>query len=88
MKFADYIFYVSGDYDYNVTIADMALIVQVVLWGKIILWKIGNHILLLPQCFQNSFSRSNVKSQDCVVKGFQNYFSKSSVKSQDCVVKG
>ena len=37
MKFADYIFYVAGDYDYNVTIADMALIVQVVLSGKIIL---------------------------------------------------
>ena len=70
MKFADYIFYVSGDYDYTVTIADMALIVQVVLWGKIILGKkMGNHILMLPQCFQNSFSKSNVKSQDCGVKG-------------------
>ena len=43
---------------------------------------------MLPQCFQNSFSRSNVKSQDCVVNGFQNYFSKSNVKSQDCGVKG
>ena len=50
--------------------------------------EIGNHILLLPQCFQNSLSRSNVQSQDCVVKGFQNSFSKSNVKSQDCVVKG
>ena len=71
MKFADYIFYVAWDYDYNVRIADMALIVQVVLSGKIIhvLWKIGDHILLLPQRFQNSFSVSNVKSQDCVVKG-------------------
>ena len=39
-------------------------------------------------CFQNSFSRSNVKSQDCVVKGFQNSFSKLNVKSQDYVVKG
>ena len=37
MKFADYISYVAGDYDYNVRIADMALIVQVVLSGKIIL---------------------------------------------------
>ena len=88
MKFADYILYVAGDYDYNVTIADMALIVQVVLSGKILLCKIGNHILLLPQCFRNYFSRSNVKSQYCVVKGFQNPFSKSNVKSQDCVVKG
>ena len=43
---------------------------------------------MLPLCFQNSFSRSNVKSQDSVVKGFQNYFSKSNVKSQVCVVKG
>ena len=61
MKFADYIFYVAGDYDYNVTIADMALIVQVVLNGKIILWKIGNHILLLPQCFWNYFSNQMLK---------------------------
>ena len=30
-------FYVAGDYDYNVTIDDMALIVQVVLSGKILL---------------------------------------------------
>ena len=88
MKFADYILYVTGDYDYNVTIADMALVVQVVLSRKIILGKIGNHILLLPQCFRNSFPRSNVKSQDCVVKGFQNSFSKSNVKSQNCGVKG
>ena len=29
MKFADYIFYVAGDHGYNVTIADMALIVKV-----------------------------------------------------------
>ena len=43
---------------------------------------------MLPHCFQYSFSRSNFKSQDCVVKGFQNSFSKSHVKSQDCVVKG
>ena len=35
MKFADYIFYVAGDYGYNVRNADMGLIVQVVLRGKI-----------------------------------------------------
>ena len=47
----------------------------------------GNHILLLPQCFQNSFSRSNVKSQDCVVKGFQNSFSESNVKKSGLCFK-
>ena len=34
MKFADNIIYVAGDYDYNVRIADMALIVQAVLRGE------------------------------------------------------
>ena len=29
MKFADYIFYVAGDHDYNVTMANMALTVRV-----------------------------------------------------------